>query len=103
MQTTSTFDILSGECRDIRVSRCSLPDEAYNLDCLIPSSSDHPSATDNLSANRNTQLTYEDISTNDILLVTWGSSGIKQYPARCLEKNDDKSELFVHYTGWNSR
>ncbi len=70
---------------------------------LISSSSDQPSIIDTISANRNTQLTYEDISMNDILLVTWGNHGIKQYPARCLEKNDEKKELFVHYTGWNSR
>ncbi len=26
----------------------------------------------------------EDISINDILLVTWGNHGTKQYPARCI-------------------
>ncbi|CAF0794084.1 unnamed protein product [Rotaria sordida] len=67
------------------------------------SSTDQPSSIDYISANRNTQLTYEDISINDILLVTWGNQGTKQYPARCIEKNDEKKELLVHYTGWNSR
>ncbi|CAF2874955.1 unnamed protein product [Rotaria sp. Silwood2] len=67
------------------------------------SSIDQPSLIDYISANRNTQLTYEDISINDILLVTWGIQGTKQYPARCIEKNDEKKELLVHYTGWNSR
>jgi hypothetical protein len=68
------------------------------------SNSNDPSfITDAVSTNRNTQLTYEDISINDILLVTWGSHGTKQYPARCIEKNDEKKELLIHYTGWNSR
>ncbi|CAF0962139.1 unnamed protein product [Adineta ricciae] len=67
------------------------------------SNNDQPTTTDTISANRNTQLTYDDIFINDILLVTWGNHGTKQYPARCIEKNDDKKELFVHYTGWNSR
>lgn len=58
---------------------------------------------DNISAIRNTQLTYGDIAINDILLVSWGLHGTKQYPARCIEKNDEKKELFVHYPGWNSR
>ncbi|CAF3470262.1 unnamed protein product [Rotaria socialis] len=66
-------------------------------------STDQPSLIDYISANRNTQLTYEDISINDVLLVTWGTQGTKQYPARCIEKNDEKKELLVHYTGWNSR
>ncbi|CAF4394516.1 unnamed protein product, partial [Rotaria magnacalcarata] len=37
------------------------------------SSTDQPSLIDYVSANRNTQLTYEDISINDVLLVTWGT------------------------------
>ncbi|CAF3683799.1 unnamed protein product [Rotaria sp. Silwood1] len=67
------------------------------------SSTDQPSSIDYISTNRNTQLTYEDITINDILLVTWGIQGTKQYPARCIEKNDEKKEVLVHYTGWNSR
>jgi hypothetical protein len=74
-----------------------------NVFSFSSDSSDPSSIIDTISANRNTQLTYEDISINDILLVTWGSHGTKQYPARCIETNDEKKELFVHYTGWNSR
>lgn len=69
----------------------------------IETFSEQISTTESVSTRRNTHLTYEDIAINDILIVTWGSHGTKQYPARCLEKNDDKKELFIHYNGWNSR
>lgn len=70
---------------------------------LFSNSSDPLSNADPVSTHRNTHLTYDDISINDILIVTWGNNGAKQYPARCIEKNDEKKEIFVHYTGWNSR
>ena len=66
-------------------------------------STDQSVTNDYISTCRNTQLTYEDISINDILLVSWGIQGTNQYPARCIEKNNENKELLIHYTRWNSR
>ncbi|CAF4772415.1 unnamed protein product, partial [Rotaria sp. Silwood1] len=53
--------------------------------------------------NSTIQLTYEDILVNDTLLVKWDFNGKKQYYARCVEKNDDKKQLYVDYNGLNSK
>lgn len=54
-------------------------------------------------SQRSGPLTYEEISINDVLLVTWGTNGTKSYPARCIAKNDEKNELLVHYIKYNPR
>ncbi|CAF4653716.1 unnamed protein product [Rotaria socialis] len=71
---------------------------SQNSDELI---NNKKSLKDSLAANNNAQLTFEDILVNDILLVQWELNGKKQYYARCIEKNDSKKELCVHYNGFD--
>ncbi|CAF0937807.1 unnamed protein product [Adineta steineri] len=54
--------------------------------------------TPNTSINNgNAQLTYEDISINDTLVIKRDFNRKKQYYVRCIEKNDSKKELRVQY------
>ncbi|CAF1095607.1 unnamed protein product [Rotaria sordida] len=53
--------------------------------------------------NSDTQLTYEDILVNDILLVKSDFIGNRQYYVRCIEKNTNKKELYVDYNGLDAK
>jgi len=53
--------------------------------------------------NRNIRLKYEDIFVNDILLIKLNFNQKKQYSAKCIEKNDQKKEILVHYKGLDSK
>ncbi|CAF3958747.1 unnamed protein product, partial [Rotaria magnacalcarata] len=71
---------------------------SQNSDELI---NNKKSIKDSPVVNNNAQLTFEDILVNDILLVQWELNGNKEYYARCIEKNDSKKELCVHYNGFD--
>ncbi len=53
--------------------------------------------------NHNIRLTYQDIFVNDILLVKLNFNQKNQYYAKCIEKNNQKKEILVHYKGLDSK
>lgn len=63
---------------------------------------DEPSKRSRYSQDSN-RLTYEDISINDMLLVKFDLNQKKEYHGKCLEKNNTKKQLFIHYKGLDSK
>jgi len=63
---------------------------------------DEPSKRSRYSQDSN-RLTYEDILINDMLLVKFDLNQKKEYHGKCLEKNNTKKQLFIHYKGLDSK
>jgi hypothetical protein len=72
---------------------------SYEIDEQISPSKRSRSSQD----SNEKKLTYEDIFVNDILLVKFDFNQKKQYHAKCIEKNNNKKELLVHYKGLDSK
>lgn len=77
----------------------------YKIDeQLSPSKrSRHSLSSQDSMDHRPSRLTYEDIIINDMLLVKYEFNQKKQYSAKCIEKNNQKKELLVHYQGLDSK
>lgn len=51
----------------------------------------------------NSRLTFKEIAINDKLLIKCNLKHRKEFSGQCLEKNNEKKELFIHYQGLDSK
>lgn len=51
---------------------------------------------------RSSRLTYQDIAINDLLFIKCNLKQKKEHWGRCLQKNNENKELFIHYQGFDS-
>jgi hypothetical protein len=63
----------------------------------------HSQDSNDKTPHRHNRLTYDDISMNDILLVKFDFNQKKEYHGKCLEKNNMKKQLLIHYQGLDSK
>lgn len=77
---------------------------SYDHEEFSPSKrSRHSLSSEDNSEKCDIRLKFDDICINDILLVKFDFNQKKQYSAKCIEKDQKKKQLFIHYQDLDSK